>query len=281
MCWWDRQLLEKLEHLNIKPFLDKRYADDINCGTKAISREYDYENGQLKLLSAQSEENEEDDARTFRIIQKLGNEIHESIQLTIDVPSKNDDQKVPILDLKCWIQEIHQGDQKKHAILHEHYIKDVSSKSVLHRESALSINSKRTILTQQCLQVLLNCSEHLDEERRNEHLSFFMARMQSSGYDHRFRLEVLKSALNAFEQKKDEDKSGRKKMYRERTWNRDERRKQKLQRKKNWFGSSQVESVLFIPATPNSTLKRRMLKKYSVWIPVSHKALVEKRWDLF
>ena len=85
-----------------------------------------------------------------------------------------------------------------------------------------------------------------------------MVRTQSSGYDHRFRLEVLKSALNAFEQKKDEDKSGRKKMYRERTWNRKERRKEKLKRKKNWFGSSQVESVLFIPATPNSTLKRRM-----------------------
>ena len=172
--------------------------------------------------------------------------------------SKNDDQKVPILDLKCWIQETHQGNEKKHIILHEHYIKDVSSKSVLHRESALSFNSKRTILTQQCLQVLLNCSEHLDEERRNEHISFFMARMQSSGYDHRFRLEILKSALNAFKQKKDEDKSGRKKMYRERTWNRKERRKQKQERKNNWFGNSQVESILFIPATPNSTLKRRM-----------------------
>ena len=260
MCWWDRQLLEKLENFNIKPFLYKRYVDDINLGTEAIGKEYEYENGELKLKSAQAEENENDDAKTFRIIQEIGDDIHRSIKLTTDVPSKNEDGKVPILDLKCWIGEKYQEDETRYVILHEHYIKDVSSKAVLHRDSAISINNKRTILTQQCLQVLLNCSEHLEEERRNEHLSFFMARMQSSGYDHEFRLEVLKSALNAFEKKKEAEKDG-KKMHRERTWNRTERRKQKKERKNNWYRTGEVESVLFIPATPNAELKRRMQDK--------------------
>ena len=41
---------------------------------------------------------------------------------------------------------------------------------------------------------MLNCSEHLEDEIKNKHLTFFMARMQASDYDHEFRLEVQKSA---------------------------------------------------------------------------------------
>ena len=143
------------------------------------------------------------------------------------------------------------NEEGKYVIMHEHYMKDVSSKVLLHRESAISINSKRTILTQQCLRVMLNCSKDLEEERRKEHLSFFMARMQSSGYDHGFRLEILKSALKAYETMKNNESEGRM-MYRERTWNRKERKKQKEERKKNWYSTGDVESVLFIPATPDS-----------------------------
>ena len=50
-------------------------------------------------------------------------------------------------------------------------------------------------------------------------------------------------------------------MHRERTWNRTERRKQKKERKNNWYRTGKVESVLFIPATPNAELKRRMQDK--------------------
>ena len=87
-----------------------------------------------------------------------------------------------------------------------------------------------------------------------------MARMQSSGYDHEFRLEVLKSALNAYEKKKEAEKDGQR-MYRERTWNKKERKKQKMQKKKNWYKNGETESVLFVPATPNSELKRKMQEK--------------------
>ena len=103
------------------------------------------------------------------------------------------------MDLKCWIEEASNGKKR---ILHEHYIKNVSNKQVIHRQAAMSINNKRTILTQQCLRIILNCSEELEEETKNKHMGFFMARMQASGYDHQFRLEVLKSAKHAFKNMK-------------------------------------------------------------------------------
>ena len=136
-------------------------------------------------------------------------------------------------------------------------MKEVSSKQLLHRESAISMNRKRTILTQQCLRVLLNCSKYLEEESRKEHLSFFMARMQASGYDHAFRLEVLKSALNANDEMKNMEDEG-KQMHRERTWKRKERRKERDERKRNWYKTGNFESVLFIPATPDSELRNKL-----------------------
>ena len=112
-----------------------------------------------------------------------------------NLPSENEDKKVPILDLKCWIGR---GRDEKVHVSYENYMKSMSSRLVIHRQSAMSIQSKRTILTQQCLRIILNCSEELDEETRNGHLSYIMARMQASGYDHEFRLEVLKSAKKAY-----------------------------------------------------------------------------------
>ena len=62
---------------------------------------------------------------------------------------------------------------------------------------------------------MLNCSERLEENAQNEHLSSFMARMQVSWYDHAFRMEVLKSAKNAYMKLKKENVQGRRFMERE------------------------------------------------------------------
>ena len=60
------------------------------------------------------------DERTFAIIQEMGNAIHTSIQLTKDVPSANEDSKVPILDLKCWTDQMTTEDGRvKCQIPHE------------------------------------------------------------------------------------------------------------------------------------------------------------------
>ena len=46
-------------------------------------------------------------------------------------------------------------------------------------------------------------------------------------------------------------------MYRERKWNYEEREKKKRDKHDNWYRRGGCQSVLFIPATPDSTLKKR------------------------
>jgi len=166
--------------------------------------------------------------------------------------------KVPILDLKVWIQEVEIENVKQRRILHEYYDKEVSSKLLIHRRAALSLNEKRTILTQQCLRILLNCSPELSQEIVEKHLSFFILRMQFSGYDQNLRYEILKSAYDAYDEIKRRDREEGKPMYREKSYKRNERRKEKIEKSKTWYGKGDYETVMFVPATPSSTLRKEM-----------------------
>ena len=274
MVWWDKEILEKMRSSAMDPALYKRYKDDINIAVDQVPEGTVYVDGSVvkpqgsgstQIDPVQLESgttSSEPDERTFTIIQEMGNDIHTSIQLTKDVPSANEDSKVPILDLKCWTSQMttEEGDAE-HQILHEFYMKDVSSKLLIHREAALSIQSKRTILTQECLRILKNCHEGIGWERITSHLSFFMARMQASGYDKEFRFQVLRSAVSAFEEKKEESRMSGVPFYRPRSWRRIERRRKREGKKKTWFKKNGVESVMFIPATPNEELRKMLQEK--------------------
>ena len=48
----------------------------------------------------------------MKIIRDVGNSIHESTQLEYDCPSLHADNKMPILDLKVWVNE-------QNTIMHE------------------------------------------------------------------------------------------------------------------------------------------------------------------
>ena len=123
--------------------------------------------------------------------------------------------------------------------------------------SAIPWNSKRTILTQEVLRILLNCSTDLPWEMVVGHLEQMMARMQYSGYDKKFRIEVLRSALKAYESIQKLDASGESPMYRSREWRRQHSSREKWKKQDKWYKKGGYESVIFIAATPNSTLKRQ------------------------
>ena len=243
------------------PHVYERYVDDINICTNAVQPGMKFVEGKLEICEEEIYASEliPKDKRTMDLIKQIGDSIHSSIVLESDVPSNHEDRKVPILDLKVWIEEIETEDGKmRRRLMHEFYIKEVSSKLLIHRDAALSIGMKRTILTQQCLRVMLNCSPFLKSNIVEKHLTYFMLRMQCSGYDMALRYEVLKSAYNAYDMMKEKEENEGVSMYRSKTYRRDDRRKEKEVKKKNWYKKGNYETVLFVPATPNSKLKKEM-----------------------
>ena len=271
MCWWDDQLTGRLNVARIEMFLYKRYVDDINMCVEVIKAGMKW-NGEEIVFDPTLEEggkDKDDDKRTFDIIKQIGNSIHRSIQLEVDVPSSHDDKKIPILDLKVWVERTVENGCSKRRIMHEFYMKEVSSKFLIDANSSLTWSSKITIVTQQCLRVMLNCSPDITKEVRIGHLDAFMKRMQASGYIMKHIYNVIKSAFNAYDKIKQDEIDGIRPMYRRTTWEQEERRSERNKKRNKWYGD--YESVIFVPATPKSELKKlydNEIKKRGIRIKV-------------
>ena len=261
MVWWDRELRQRLDEINLLPKMHQRYVDDTNLATMETEMGARYDGEQLIVSETTTAEDEgvPPDERTMRVIQQVASHIHPSIKSTIDCPSRHADGKMPSLDVKMWIQEI--DNEKK--IVYEHYEKEMTTKAVIHAKSALPIQTKRTVLTQEVLRILLHCSKYVEWEIVCSHINKFMKKMQFSGYSQPFRCTVVDSALNAIRLIKEKEALGIRPINRPKEWRREEREKEKLEKKKSWYKSGGFDSVLFVPATPKSKLKNMYQREIS------------------
>ena len=256
MSWWDEKLIEKMKENNMNVWVYSRYVDDINV---VVSRREE----------EQEPMNESEDEICMKKILALGNEIHPSIQLEVDYPSNHQDMKIPILDVKVWVEskkkvneEERENQKETYQVMYEYYTKDVSSKHVVNARSALPWNSKRTILTQETLRIMLNCSRELPQSIVNKHLNGLMLRMQYSGYDRKFRTEVTKSAISAYKKIVEKEEKNEQPIHRPKDWKKTERAEEKRKKKGEWYKKgkgkkNEYDSVIFVPTTPKAELRKR------------------------
>ena len=83
-------------------------------------------------------------------------------------------------------------------VIHEFYHKEIGNKAVTNAKSAMSMQTKRSILTAEMLRVLLRCSPLLDWDTTAKHASEMNKRMQHSGYNYNFTKQVTNAALNKY-----------------------------------------------------------------------------------
>ena len=156
-------LIEKLEATGMKVLLYKRYVDDINLVVKNMVRDV-------------SGDKPRDEANMC-VVQEVANTIHPSVEVTFDCPSKHEDLKMPVLDLKAWLS--HGVDLETRepvvSVMHEHYTKEVASKAVVDARSALPMKTKRTIHTQEIVRILRNCSKSLPANVTRGHVEEYVA----------------------------------------------------------------------------------------------------------
>ena len=123
MIWWDRQFLTLASVNNVCLYFYMRYVDDENMAGEPLEAGTRWEvgpwasglGGRMVLREDKILEDLEmpEDARSMGEIAKMGSSISHMIQLEEDFPTKNSDSKLPILDLKVWVEEEKEegGDQ--------------------------------------------------------------------------------------------------------------------------------------------------------------------------
>ena len=189
---------------------------------------------------------------------EIANDIDSMISFTYDVPSNHDQNKLPVLDLNVYLD---QND----FVYHEFYEKSTKNNLVTLASSALSLKTKRTVFTQEALRRLRNTSISLGPEIANKFLSEYMLKLKDSGYNKRFRTQILKSAKNAFEIQKENDKVGLRPLFR------DKQRiildqKQRGKGQADWWNQphyknpevQKYDTILFVPPTPGGALAKQM-----------------------
>ena len=96
----------------------------------------------------------------------------------------------------------------------------MASRMTVHAKSAIQQNQKRNIITQEVIRILKNCSRELPWEVKVKLLEQLSLRLQYSGYDMKFRREVIDSGIKAYRKMVDNDKQGVIPLHRTREWKR-------------------------------------------------------------
>ena len=252
-------MLAELKKLELVPELYTRFKDDITIVHESLEKGSIICEGTLVVNDDQKEmdSNTSLEKVTMRVIQEVSNGILPMIQLTVETPCNFPNRKLPVLDVQVNI------NLEEHNF--EFFQKPTKHPQVILADSALGFSKKRTILTQECLRILRNTKIELGDKIQKKHLDNFMLTLKNSGFNQKFRTEILDSSFKAFEKMKLDDQTGKKPIYRSRNWNHEERSRKKSEKRHNWWNSqhSKVKytSVLFVTPTPGGELVKELTQR--------------------
>ena len=175
--YWDRVYLDMVKAAGVDMKMYERYIDDSNQVAVVPPPGSWYDSNQKKVVvdANLAVAEEEEDERLARILKSIANMVHDDITMEDDHPGRHEDSKMPILDMKVWMD----GDG---CIMYQHYQKPMASKQVMHSQSALSMQCKRNVHTQEVIRRLLNSSARLDWDRDTAPvITEYMGRMAVTG----------------------------------------------------------------------------------------------------
>ena len=179
--------------------------------------------GKIEIVQDQIEADRQipGDIRTAKIMQEIGNSISSFIKLTVDTPSINDSKWMAILDLKVQVVD--------NKIIYKFHKKKMSNPLGIVRDSAMPDKVTRTTWVETGIRRMRNTSRRLPWQEFADTLSELSFEMLLSGFNEKYRLEVIQAAVAGYEKQCARADSGGTPLHRPREYKREERvRKKKL-----------------------------------------------------
>ena len=232
MMDWDRRYLKAVSDAGIVMMMLGWYVDDINQIVKC-----DDGTSPADLIA--------------RLLE-IANSIEPGIEMEVDICDNHSDQKIPMLDMKCWIDE--DGDA-----LYQHFEKSVSTKLIISSRSAHSGNCKRSVHISELVRRMLNFSRKLNwDQFVVPVLNEYMVRMAKAGYHQEYRKNVLLNAFAVYDSKIKKHIDGECPLNRPPGYKKVERQKAKVQKKRNWSTKGGFIAPIIVPSTPDSELAKML-----------------------
>ena len=212
--------------------LYERYIDDSNQVAQVPPPGSKYDRNTKKVVYDPENviNDDNDDDRLAKFLKEIANDVMPGvIVMEEDTPSRHEDKKLPILDMKVW------KDADSY-IVYQHYEKEVSSKLVLNANSAQSSTCKQNVHVQEMIRRILNTSSRLEWKTTVAPvLTDYLGRMMQAGNGESYRRKTLESALRIFDRMKKDEEEGKRPIHRPKDWKEDERRRDKRRKKGEHF----------------------------------------------
>jgi hypothetical protein len=146
-------------------------------------------------------------------------------------------------------------------IRHQFYKKPMASRKLVQAKSAFSTGKKRSILLEEGMSRLRNCSPELSWSRKAVFLNRFSSDLINSGHTASFRRTVLNRIVKRYQAELSNHLEGRKPLYR----SREERESSKdasriVSQKETWFRAEEATSTLTVPSSPDGLLAEKVRK---------------------
>ena len=201
-----------------------------------------------------------EDRRTMEELRKVANTVFKCIQFTADCPSNHHEGNMPSLDLKMYV-----GDDG--LIKYEFYAKPCSSHFTIPAASAHSKRQKLSVMVEEGVRRMRNNSRGLAWEVRRQCMEDWARKLKRSGYPQTFRHQVIKAAVDKWEEMCRKRDEGIRPIHRAREWQKASRRLEKERKKETWYKTrgDQVSAPLIIsPTAIDLTAEiKSICKKYS------------------
>ena len=165
--------------------------------------------------------------RTKIEVQKAMNSISPDLHFTIEVTDDFADNKLPTLSFSIW-EEIW-------GLSHSYFEKDVRSQILLMERSAMSNNSKYSIMTNELRRRFEVMHDRVDFKEKITIVNKYTQQLLNSGYSRAQIREILLSAIRGYERKEKERKRSNRQKFRHGKDTLKNRITKKLTESTTWF----------------------------------------------
>ena len=188
MDFWKDNISSLMANNKMSVYLLEKYVDDSELVTDNLAMGTRWDGEKMTV----NEDTEKDDILANRtkeeVTMKAWGEMASSIipglTFTVDYPSNNPNNKVPMLDFQLWSQEEKDPEdpgKTRQTLIYDFFF-TMANPKVLDMKSAMPHRTKISSMTQECVRRLNNTSRELDDKVKCEILSNFMRKLQVSGY---------------------------------------------------------------------------------------------------
>ena len=228
--------------------------DDITVECPAIRKgwSYDPESDTMKYDGEKTCQLE-NDARTLGILGEIASSIDPNLKFTVDFPTANQDGRLPILDLKVWM------DGK--TLRHSFYRKECATDLTILWRSALPAATKRSTVFAEGVRRMQAMDRTTWEQEGARVLGEYLNTLRKSGYDHAYRLDVLQGLLEWRRTNEEDIQQGRKTRYRSGEQIREMKAEDRLGHSNTWFLRGEITSTLSVQATTGGELAANVQAK--------------------